>query len=137
MLPLFLSLLVLLCGGTDLYAKPPSGDAAQQELVEITALLPDAQPGSISAYTVPTGKRLVITDVQISGVESTSTGHDGCPRAIQRAANGMEAFTIWRSFFSKQYVAGIEFKENETVFVRSQCNGSTFFELRGFLTDIN
>ena len=28
MLPLFLSLVVLLCAGTDLYAKPPS-DAAQ------------------------------------------------------------------------------------------------------------
>jgi len=64
MLPLFLSLVILLCAGTDLYAKPPSDP--QPELVEIIQLdVGQSFLPPIDVYTVPTGKRLVITDVII------------------------------------------------------------------------
>ncbi len=109
-----------------------------KELVEITAFYDrPAQTGSVSVYTVPTGKRLVITDVQVSGNESTQNGFSGCPRTIQRSANGMEAVMLFYISFSKYYVSGIEFKENETVFVKAQCTEDTFFELRGYLMDNN
>ena len=108
-----------------------------KELVEITALLPQGQSGSISAYTVPVGKRLVITDVQLSSRPESSSGLTQCARTIQRAANGMEAVMFFRTDFSKQYVSGIEFKENETVFVRAECSGPNFFELRGYQTAMN
>ncbi len=108
-----------------------------KELVEITALPDRHSQVGVSVYTVPVGKRLVITDVQVSSGEDTQNGFSRCARIIQRTANGMEALMSFLTTFSKQYVSGIEFKENETVFVKAPCSANTFFELRGYLTDNN
>jgi len=134
MLPLFLSLVVLLCAGTDLYAKPPA-DAAQQELVEITA---SGIPGTwVDAYTVPVGKTLVIFDVNMSYSLTNTSGEPTCCALIGRNSVGISSVNLLDRNYHRTYSIGIEFKEGDIVGVNPPSSGSVFFELRGFLTDIN
>ena len=134
MLPLFLSLLVLLCAGTDLYAKPPG--SSQPELVEIVQL--DVPGGTtLNPFTVPSGKRLVITDVIIS-TGSGATGleilRDGAIVSRIQEFNGAA-----EQIYNHSYVSGIEFKEGELLSIRTggATGNITHWELRGQLTDIS
>ena len=130
MLPLFLSLVVFLCAGTDLYAKPPGSQ--QPELVEIVVLdyRNNFQP-PLDVYTVPVDKRLVITDViRRCGVQGKySIFRDGT--IVSRVEEGV---------YQNSYVSGIEFQENQIVSIQSPPVSSgpgCDWELRGVLTDIN
>ena len=111
------------------------------EIVEITAfVIQNDQPG-FGAYTVPIGKRLIITDVTVSGLNGD------CQAIIQRDSSGQEAViarspgeavpgstNTFHETWTKTYGTGIGFGEGETVFVRKTgCDVAVFFELRGEL----
>jgi len=136
MLPLFISLLVLLGAGTDLYAKPPT-DAAQQELVEITKVV--ASNGMVqNAFTVPTGKTLTIIDVNISTSLGETSGTNPCCAFILRNGVEISKASLRDRNYQRTYKTGIEFREGDIVGVQPpNSGGSVFFELRGFLADIN
>ena len=83
----------------------------------------------IDIYTVPVGKRLVITDVIISGC--------GGLHSIFR-----DNTIVFRHHlsptYSHSYVSGIEFQENQIVGIRPHSlNCTSDWELRGQQTDIN
>ena len=124
MLPLFLSLVVLLCAGTDLYAKPPSD--AQPEIVEIIGDIETGSTTNVTLYTVPANKQLVITDVVI--VAGTGTGvitRNGAPVSVVSFSND--------TMYQQTYSTGIEFKAGDQVGVEG--NGNIFYEFRGLLDD--
>jgi hypothetical protein len=116
----------------------------EKELVEIVRL--DVQnprlgtgqlPPPIDVYTVPGGRRLVITDVIISGGSSGrhSIWRDGTIVSRVRIA---PTGTGGVSPYDHSYVSGIEFQENQTVSIQPPPTSiGADFELRGYQTDMN
>jgi len=110
-------------------------NGSEKKLVEIVAL--DVPPQTtLAVYTVPSGMRLVITDVLINGPGS---GH---PMEILRDGTIVSRqFLGGTTYFHHSYVSGIEFLENVIVSVK---NGQDLgddhesnWELRGYQTDVN
>jgi len=107
-----------------------------KELVEIIQL--DVPGGTtLNPFTVPSGKRLLITDVIIStggGATGLEILRDGAiVSRIQEFNSGAE------QIYNHSYVSGIEFKEGELLSIRTggATGNITHWELRGQLTDIS
>lgn len=104
------------------------GGSGGNGLVEITH---ESSGGPTVVYTVPTGKRLVITDITISN------GSNDNFYGIQRNnVTISKPYILVGSTYQRSYVNGIEFNEGDTVGV-SAPSTNVFFELRGVLTDNN
>lgn len=118
----------------DVHSQIPTvkGRGKLIEVVELIENLVDNLT-SVSVYTVPAGRRLVITDILISNGNSSSV-------VAQYLLRDGAAATIYitvpaRSTFSHTFATGIEFQAGEVVSVRNgQSSGKTDFYLRGYLT---
>ena len=93
-------------------------------------------------YTVPIGKRLVLTDVTIH-MRALSGSHT--PLEIQRNNATVSKIPALREragagggeVYQRSYLSGIPFNAGDTVGVLGSDNIVAFFELRGFQTDMN
>lgn len=108
--------------------------AAEKELVEIIQLDVPSDT-TIDIYTVPAGKKLLITDVIV---------HHGDSRFMEIHRNGtvvsrFRLTTTSTTTFGHSYISGIEFQEGDILSVRNGAGGANQngFELRGYLTDVN
>jgi len=108
-----------------------------KELVEIVVLdfnnsVFNPQP-PLDVYTVPAGKRLVITDVIIGGTSG--------PHTIFRDGTIVSRVNMAKTVpqYNHSYVSGIEFQENQIVSIQAQPTNQYLsdYELRGYQTDIN
>lgn len=115
---------VVVQGGTN--------NGQEKELVEIVrlAVLPQT---TLDVFTVPPGKRLVITDVLINNISAQAFS-----LAILRDGNIASFIRLVDQFVphNHSYVSGIEFLENQVVSIQGSTlgSGSTDWELRGYLT---
>ena len=113
--------------------------APARELVEITHTSIGNNIPSV-VYTVPTGKRLIITDVTISFTSSLSVSGDFLIQrnnvTISRARLKNDGGFTDGSVYQRSYLSGIQFNEGDTVGLNCT-NAPGFFELRGYLTDTN
>lgn len=87
-----------------------------------------------TVYTVPAGKRLIVTDVTISNGNAVVTGSQ---RILRNGAAATAYFTVSaESTFSHTFATGIEFEAGDEVRVRNgTSSGETHFYLRGYLID--
>ena len=87
--------------------------APVKEIVEITK---QGVPGVIAtAYTVPTGKTLIITDVNISSSLSETSGNSPCCAIIARNGVGISVVNLRDRNYQRKYQTGIEFNEGDIV----------------------
>ena len=88
----------------------------------------------LDVYTVPAGKRLVITDVIIGGTSGPYTiFRDGTIVSRVNMRNTVPQY-------NHSYVSGIEFQENQIVSIQAKSDfpdNLSDYELRGYQTDIN
>ncbi len=105
-----------------------NGGSDDPTLIEITAEPTTTAP--VVVFTVPNGKRVVITDIVITAGAGTGTV------AIQRnGVNIVQANMVSpERRYQQTYRSGIEFNQGDTVGV-ARFNGA-FYELRGFQTDL-
>lgn len=115
--------------------------AAEKELVEIVELDVPGNNTTLDVFTVPNGKRLVITDLIVS---NNRIGSPPIPNAeILRDGSVYSRFMVASSsgsggagVYQHSYVSGIEFTEGQIVSIRNpggQNVDPTHWELRGYL----
>ena len=98
-------------------------DGVATELFELVVL---NVTGTVNLFTVPTDKRLLITDVIVSGAVSNSQ--------ILRGTSVVSNIIVLSSqTYEHSYVSGIEFASGETRSISPGSSGQTNWELRGFL----
>jgi len=105
-----------------------NSDGNPFELVEIAGR---GQENPVTLFTVPSGKRVIITDVIFTIFPSTQ----GTGRIMRNGVTVAQPSSNPAIFYSHTYASGIEFVEGDTVNVVSVAD-SNFFELRGVMMDL-
>ena len=100
------------------------GDSAESR--EFVILV--TTPTPVDLFTVPSGKRLVLTDVTVSSLLGQNA-------FISRSGVVVSRPFVSTTTYSHTYRTGIQFLEGDTLTVRSG-NSTAFFELRGVMTDL-
>ena len=115
-----------------------TSSAPVKELVEITAETSDATPTVV--YTVPTGKRLIINDINLSTNGKGFISIQRNTETISKTYLGLSFSNPQGRFtdpnYQRSYLSGIQFNESDTVGVVGSLS-VTFFELRGYQTAMN
>ncbi len=103
------------------------------ELVEFIALNVDLDT-TVNLFTVPTGQRLVITDVIVAGSANNIGFDNKILRNNDVVASSINVPIAFSGTYEHSYVSGIVFLEKETLSIRGGSLGDpTNWELRGFL----
>jgi len=136
MLAGFLGVIVLIGFGLDVLAQVPTFKSSKvQEFVEIVELAVPINT-TVDVFTVPNGKRLVITDVIVAflGFENFFGA------TILRDGAVVSSFSIGDigdgavATYDHSYVSGIEFAEGAIVSINpGVANQTSNWELRGYL----
>ena len=114
--------------------------ATVQQIVEITHAAPTGAP--VAAYTVPTGSRLVITDVIVTNTSTTATCGVSIGRGAQPSVTGPLCVSA-RSTLALPFATGVEFAGGDAVQISNVAETTTgpgatsattvSVHLRGFL----
>ncbi len=121
---------------TTAFAQVPIAQSKQvSDLTEIVVL--DVNPGEVrNVYTVPLGKRVIITDVIISS--NIRLGNKQDILRDGKVISRINVPNISDGNYEHSYVTGIEFTENQTLSISNGSDigegTSTNWELRGYLT---
>jgi hypothetical protein len=101
------------------------------ELVEITRLM-EANT-NVTAYTVPDGRRLVITDILVYNTNATAIERGGLYRAPSKEIFG--ALSVPASgTFAHSFTTGFAFESGIGVGIDNQVAGEGLYTLTGYLT---
>ena len=105
-----------------------NSDGNAFELVEITGT---GGSSPVTLFTVPGGKRVIITDV----IFTIDPSVNGIGRIMRNSVTVAQPSSNPAIFYSHTYASGIEFVEGDTVKVVSVATDN-FFELRGVMMDL-
>jgi hypothetical protein len=107
------------------------GKGKALELVEITRLL--ESNSNVIAYTVPDGRRLVITDVVVYNTNAAAVERGGLYRAGNKEI--FVAFSVPASgTFAHSFTTGFSFASGSGVGIDNQGAGEALYYLTGYLT---
>ncbi len=105
-----------------------NSDGNAFELVEITGM---GGSSPVTLFTVPSGKRVIITDV----IFTISPSVTGVGRIMRNSVTVAQPSANPAIFYSHTYASGIEFVDGDKVNVVSVATDN-FFELRGVMMDL-
>jgi hypothetical protein len=107
------------------------GKGKMLELVEIARLM---EPNTnVTAYTVPAGRRLVITDILVYNTNATAIERGGLYRAPSKEI--FAAISVPASgTFAHSFTTGLAFESGVGVGIDNQGAGEGLFTLTGYLT---
>ena len=105
-----------------------NNNGSEKELVEIVRLDVAGETTLLAVFTVLPSKRLVVTDVIISG-------GDGFQEILRDGAV-VSRIMVNDGTYEHSYVSGIEFQEDAVISITTGPH-PTNWELRGYLTDVN
>ena len=123
---------MLLSGAVPAVAQVPTIPGGRLDVVEIIQNAV-AAGSDLLVYTVPSNKRLVITDVILSANASGPTCGNTLLRAGTRAMSELCFSNVAFGTLAFSFITGIEFGPGDTVAVRNATTVVNWY-LRGYLT---